>query len=288
MKRWSLKNGCWLVIALLSVIPAALRAATPQKAGPPTLAELLQRLQENLEQYDATIPSFFCDEQVVAAMRQDSVEYWSGLVVTDSTFRLKRVDSSGGRVTLQESHEVKRVNGRPATGDSVSGPSYLRGAFSNGLALVSLSQQICMSYTLEPAAPNRPKDPYIIDFASLPGDQRPINCLMHEDVSGRVLIDPLTTQIKRMEFRAPHHLIVPAGHLFAKLELAPIYGQWDVSVEYAPILLDGRRFWLPSKIYDKMASRPADIEWWYNAIYRNYHKMVVTSRILPFNAALAP
>jgi len=35
------------------------------------------------------------------------------------------------------------VNGLPATGDSVSGPANLSGAFSNGLALVSQSQKAC-------------------------------------------------------------------------------------------------------------------------------------------------
>ena len=154
------------------------------------------------------------------------------------------------------------MNGKPVTGDSIGGGMLFVGAFSNGLALVSLSQQACMDYRL-----TSNKDPILVDFASVPAAKRPADCRMQEDVSGRAVIDPETMQVTRIQFHAPHHMI------------GTEMGWWDVTVEYAPVELDGKMFWLPKSIYESMAVRKAS--WSYDASYRKYHLMEATSRILP-------
>ena len=233
----------------------------------PTLGEILKRLQENLDQYDSSVPSFFCDERVLTASPRAPMGY--GGTVTDSTFLLKRIPRPDDQVILRESREVKKVNGKPVTGDSIGGGMLFVGAFSNGLALVSLSQQACMDYTL-----TSNKDPILVEFASVAADKRPADCRMQEDISGSAVIDPETMQVTRMQFHAPHHMI------------GTEMGWWDVTVEYAPVELDGKTFWLPKRIYESMAVRRAS--WSYDASYRKYHLMEATSRILPFDETPAP
>jgi hypothetical protein len=237
----------------------------------PTLGEILQRLQENLNQYDSAVPSFFCDEHVVTSARRRGDR---GGAVTDSTFLVKRIPGSDDKMNLQESREVKTVSGKPATADSIGGGFLIEGAFSNDLALVSLSQQACMDYSLKSINPDHSKDPILVEFASVAAGERSPACLMQEDVSGSVLIDPETTQVTRMQFHAPHHII------------GKEMGSLDVTVEYAPVELDGKSFWLPKSISERMAD--SLFSWTYVATYLNYHKMEVTSRILPFEETPAP
>ena len=314
MRGWRLGRGRWIAVAGLMGVMVGLRAGaaqqssasarqnTPvQQAQAPTLHEILQRLEENLEQYMARVPSFFCDEHVVSKKDPDRLLESR---VTDSTFRLKRVANPDpdGKPILEESREVKRVNGQPANGESLGGPTTVRRAFSGGLALVSLSQQACMSYKLLPIKRNHPKEATIVQFASVPTSERPDDCLMQEDVSGRVLIDPATMQIKRLEFHAPHHLIVPGSRTPNGSVIPRVVGDWDLAIDYAPVELGGKSFWLPATIKVKMSGSPDGMlianrnvngsldgdpfqtDWTFDAVYRNYHRLEVTSRIVPVEA----
>ena len=92
--------------------------------------------------------------------------------------------NGAGQVTLRESREVKKVNGKPVTGDSVGGGILTVGAFSDGMALVSLSQQACMDYSLQPIDAGQPM---LVEFASVAAGKRPADCRMQEDVSGRAV-----------------------------------------------------------------------------------------------------
>jgi hypothetical protein len=296
MKGWRLGSVRWVVVAGVIAIAVGVRAGTAQQAAnpeqktaTPKLEEILQRLQENLDQYDTGVPSFFCDEHVVSTIIPDPKHESS---VTDSTFRLKRAldPALEGSTILEESRDVKMVNGQPATGDTVGGPAYLRGAFSNGLAMVSADQQACMRYTLRPIKQNKPGDAITIQFASVPARVRPSTCGMQEDVSGRVQIDPVTMQVTHLEFTAPRHFIGTTNnptYYGPRLEANWIVGRWDVTVEYAPVVLDGKSFWLPTKISDKMRSDLVINRWSYDATYSNYHKLEVTSRILPSDGTTA-
>lgn len=124
-----------------------------------------------------------------------------------------------------------------------------------------------MSYALEPTKPGKP---YVIQFATLPGKHN--NCLLAEEGNGRVFIDPATMQVKRMELVVPDHIILPQT-----------VGVWRIAIDYAPVLLDGRTFRMPTTIVSTAVSTydGTETEWAFNARYSNYHKLEVTSRILP-------
>jgi hypothetical protein len=261
----------------------ALCPALAQQAQPSTLDDILQRLESNLLYYDNAVPSFFCDEHVVSSVEP-------GLrnqnTVTDSVFRLKRVLNPDHTSTLDESREVKTVNGKPATSQGIAGPTILNGAFEGGLAVVSLNQRACMRYTLQRIKRNGPPAPYVVRFASDLTPENSANCLLQEKSEGRVFIDPGTMQITHMELTTPHHAIIPDSNYASQ-----VVGERVISVDYAPVVLDGQTFWMPATITSRATSAKGTyhaIAWSFKATYRNFHKLEVTSRIVPAGEAPAP
>jgi len=262
---------------------AVLALAIPlhgQQTKASALDDILQRLETNLDQYDSRVPSLFCDEHVVSqvtpGMRDQNV-------VTDSVFRLKRVIGPDHAPVLDESREVKSVNGQPAKSQDIAGPSILSGIFEGGLAVVSLNQRACMNYTLERPSHKDPAAPYVIRFASVITPQNSANCLLQEDGKGRVLVDPASMQITRMELTTPHHTIIP-GSTWA----SPVKGEWVLAVDYAPVTLGGETFWMPTAITSRETSGGGtfhQIVWSFRATYRNFHKLEVTSHIVPADEA---
>jgi hypothetical protein len=262
--RCKLKVDWIAAIALLGILIAS-HADVAQPASPPTLDDVLQQLDANLQRYDAQVPDFFCSEHVVSSQTYAGKRQMS---VNDSVFRLERVLHPSGAATLEESREAKSINGTSVEGEQIQGPTILGGVFSGGLDVVSLSQKSCMNYSLEPT---KPGEPYVIQFATLPGKPA-ANCLLTESSSGRVFIDPATMQIKRMVMIAPYHTILPQT-----------VGVWRIAIDYAPVLLDGKTFWMPITIASTAISTYDDNQtvWAFDAHYSNYHKLEVTSHILP-------
>lgn len=247
-----------------------------QRAKMPTLEEILERLEANLNHYDTSVPSLFCDEHVISQVEpglpnQDTI--------TDSVFRLKRTPNPDHTTTLVESREIKNVNGKPATSKDMDAPTMLSGWFEGGLAIVSLNQTACMNYALQRINRNRPTEPYIVRFANVLTPQNSANCVLQEKSNGRAFVDPASMQITHLEITTPRHTIIPRNQYGS-----PVIGQRVLTVDYAPVLLGGETFWMPSAITMRATSGLGTfhpIVWSFQATYRNYHKLEVTSRILP-------
>lgn len=273
--RRQVRNYKLAVILLLDVLVAS-HSAFAQQTHSPTLDEILLRLESNLHRYNTQVPNFFCNEHVVSVVVYGKNHQST---ITDSVFRLKRTLNPDLSTTLAESREIQTVNGTSTQEKHIGGPSILSGVFSGGLDTVSLSQKGCMRYTLQPIKPGHSDETYVVQFATLPSSSRPSGCVLKEDGAGRVFIDPATMQVKRMELIVPHHAILPS-----------LFGVWHVSIDYAPVLLGGQTFWMPRTITSRATPSDADdpTVWWFNAGYTNYHKLNVTSHILPFSDSTAP
>jgi hypothetical protein len=75
-----------------------------------------------------------------------------------------------------------------------------------------------------------------------------------------------------MELRAPNHTINPSE-----------VGIWYISINYAPILLVGQTFWMPTTLTSTATPSGAQVPTVYSfsARYTDYHKLEVTSHIVP-------
>lgn len=269
---WRHGPACLVMWGVLGV----LGSASAQQAHAPSLDELLRKLEANLDRYDASVPGFFCDEHVVSNVFPATGHPGT---VTDSVFRLKRVVQSGGKVALVESRDVKTVNGKPATSHDIDGPTIVNGAFEGGLAVVSESQKACMDYSLERAKRGDPKGVYVVRFNSVLTPQNSAGCLLQEDGKGRAFIDPVSMQTTHVELTTPRHTIAKANYYSSAT-----MGERVLSVDYAPVELGGQTFWMPATISSTVTSGRGtyhSVVWTYTATYKNFHKLEVTSRIIP-------
>jgi hypothetical protein len=273
------------LVGLSSVLWAQQTTTPERKTGTPTLEGILQTLQDNLDAYHKDIPSFLCDEHAVSTIFPESP---SQNTVTDSTFRVKRATSADGDTTLTESRYIKTVNGRAAQGEEIRGPAIFYGALSGGPVLVSLGQTACMRYMMQPIKPDDSRKPIVVEFASLPEKERPANCVLAEDGSGHASIDPATMQVMHLEFKVPDHTIIAGGKTANGRDVPPIKGTWVASINYASVELEGKTFWMPTSIDGKMVGGKNPTVWSFNAKYSNYHKLEVTSRIVPASEGVAP
>ncbi len=91
-------------------------------------------------------------------------------------------------------------------------------------------------------------------------------------------------QITQIELTAPHHILYQPDDGNGQTP-QPVTGMWTISVNYAPVLIGGRTFWMPSTIGSTTSTQriPGSIlqVWSFKARYSNYHKLEVTSRIVP-------
>ena len=266
------------LVALATCVHAQRPAAT-------TLDDILQKLQQNLDAYDGSIPSFFCQEHLNSIVEQVGARGSSApnyQTLADSIFRLKREGPPGQTQELAESREIRSVNGHaPRSDDDLNAPSMIGGVFSGGLSVVSLEQKACMRYTLERV---RAGKPYVVRFTTVPAEERTDQCILQEDGSGRAEIDPVSMQIERLEIKVPHHAM--QARTFNGGRGKATLASWLVSVDYAPVVLDARTFWLPKTIHSRM--RAQGTQWSFEAAYGHYHKLEVTTRILPAGDATPP
>ena len=262
-------------VAVVGILAPVVRA----EKRAPKLEDILRALQANLESYDKDVPSFFCDEHAVSEMfpgtRRD-------IAVTDSVFRLKREEDANHTTSFLESREPKSANSVPTVTPSPDPPAVIDGIFEGALAIVSANQQACMRYELR-----KPRDGAIViefntQFNGEKGTRPRQNCLLQEKAHGRAYIDPATLQIKRLELTAPRHVIPDDRPQW----LEPLKGEWVVSVDYAPVLLDGKTFWMPAAINSRVTSDPNSFHsrtWIFKGIYTNFHRLEVNSRVVPSN-----
>lgn len=256
-------------IALAASLAAVCFAQQPTAAPNPSaisLHDILLRLQGNLTDYLNNVPNFFCNERVISNRTQPG--HPNKRTTTDSIFRLRR-DSKAGKPVLSESREIKTVDGNRANGEELRGPSILNGVFASGANLVSLEMSRCFNYKLEPPTTLNKAPAILISFTLKPEAQSNDSCHGLENQSGRAFIDPATLHTERLETRIPNHQVSPGRKVL-----------WTWAVDYAPVSLAGKQFWMPKTITSKADADDASATWDFLANYSSYHKLAVTSRII--------
>lgn len=267
------KSFTAICLITLMGFSSALRAQTTKTLS---LSEILDRTEANLNHYDADLPSLFCSEHVVSSRVQYGPP--DQATVTDSIFRLKRTRRPNHTTDFVESRRIKTVDGRTATSQHIDGPAMLSGVFEGGFAVVSREQAGCMSYKLQSLDTSSQKAQYIVRFSTVPTLQKSADCFLQEESEGRAFIDPASMQITRLEIITPRHIIVQRSAF-----RSAITGKRKLTIDYAPVSLGGETFWMPSIITMRTTSGFGfrRIIWSFRATYRNYHRLEVTTRILP-------
>lgn len=230
-----------------------------------SVPEILDRLQANVSTYLTSVPSFFCDERVDSNIFQPMDTKVT--TTTDSIFRIRRTNE-GDTTKLVESREIKAVNHKPPKSDTITGPAVFRGAFTNGVRIVSSDFASCFTFDRVANEKLGGKAAIVLSYAGTTESLLERAC--PEVRQGRVFIDPATFHLLRVEARIPNHEITRNN-----------FGLWTWSIDYAPVQLDGKTFWMPKTIESEAIPNDRLVAWSFVARYSNYHKLEVTSRIVP-------
>ena len=253
------KSSAFL-LAFSTVVIA--RAQQPDSA----LDNLLSRIEANTEQYKASVPSFLCDEHIV------SQELYDGKLkhetTVDALFRVTRSTSQTG--TLDESRQVTSIDGKPSTGRKINMPISFSGGFSGALAkFLSADRRQCFDYQPDHTYTPSPGTEAFIFTAREAALKEAACTSIQSGTTGKFVIDSATSQVSHIERTVPY----PVGKDRSVLGTA--------SVDFAPVALSGKIFWLPFVISASTTETSKTDAFRFTAHYSNYHRFAASSTILP-------
>jgi hypothetical protein len=242
----------------------AVTAQTPQLD--PALDKLLSRVEANTEQYKASVPSFVCDEHIVSQELSDGKLKHETTV--DGLFRVTRPTSQGG--TLDESREVKAIDGRPSSSKKINMPISFSGGFSGALAkYLSAERRQCFDYEPGLSRLTPPGTAAFTFSARGAALKEPACASIQPGTIGKFVVDTATAQVTQIEREVPY----PVGKDQSVIGTA--------SVEFASIILGDKAFWLPTAISASTSETPKTHAFRFTARYSNYHRFSASSTILP-------
>jgi len=247
-------------------------------------------VQQNYATYLRTLPNLYADEKLSSSLTfpGTSMDTSGGFadgqrVIYGSIFRLKRIHAEGDvRQKLQETRQVVSVDHQPATPQqALEAPNLVSGAFSYAPEVLAAGVAPCFDYKLRPSRRWQGRTVVVVEYSSVRLAQiGHVSCRNDELASGRVLIDPESWQIVRLEQTRPRHS--PAINTLLNLRLPPeTYGVWRWSIDYTMVTLEGRSFQLPKTITSTFEIQTSKhVLWSSQSSYSHYQLTDVHSRIL--------
>jgi hypothetical protein len=227
----------------------------------PSLDVFLDRLDAYAKQYQATLPSFACDEQITSqALNRKGGVTWE--VKSQSSLREIRTDISHDRFV--EKREFKIVNGHraKATFQTSQMPYFVEGGFADLVGFKIWQQRECFDYVLTSGENGQTIRLEMSVKARLSNS----SCARIPEGFHRIVIaEPETGRILHVE------RTISEGE--AEINSDAYFG----GIDYAPQKLGDRIFWLPSRFYANDAHNSARM----SATYSNYHRYTGELKILP-------
>jgi hypothetical protein len=241
-------------------------AAVLAQSPAPTLEQILSRIEANTEQYKSTVPSFLCDEHITSQEIHDGKLKHETTV--EALFRVARLPSPDG--ALEESREVKSINGKPSSGKKLNMPISFSGGFSGALAkFLSADRRECFDYQPDRSSPASAGTEAFTFTARESAAKQPACVSIQPGTTGKFVIDSATAQVTHIERTVPN----PIGKDQAVLGTA--------GVDFAPVTLNGRSFWLPTTVVAFTTETAKTNAFRFTAKYSTYHRFAACSTILP-------
>jgi hypothetical protein len=224
---------------------AALRAAifvagwpllSARGQTPPSLADLLARVRENVGQFETTLPDFVCSEHVT------SRRVINGRTVAETVNDSTIVGTLKGFI---ESREIAAINGKKVSrAHNLKGPYIYLGGFSN-LLIFTFGPKYTERHDYKIASTEiiDGRKLLALEFCTKEGQTELSQEFWHggpfsskrrslpsRDI-GKAWIDAESMQVVRLE---TSHLNLPEWVQAEK-----------VATDYAPVIIDGKPFWMP-------------------------------------------
>ena len=182
------------IFAACTLLAGTLVSAQAQQ--PLSLDQLLSQIEVNTERYSATVPSFICNEHVL------SQEVHEGKIkretTVDAVFSVTR--STAKANTLEESREIKLIDGKPAASKKMTMPLSFSGGFSGALyKFLSSDHRSCFEYAAD-ASTQPPKGTAAFTFVTKPTAAKDTSCAsIQPGTTGKFTVDTTSMQVTHIE-----------------------------------------------------------------------------------------
>lgn len=227
----------------------------------PALDVLLDRLDAYARQYQATLPSLSCDEQIISqALNKKGKVTWESKV--ESTLREIRTATPDD--PFQERRQIKRVDGRRPrkTFRMSQTPYFVEGGFASLVGFKRWEERDCFDYDVTPGHSGttvRLEMTLKTEFAKASCAKLP------EDFHRIVIADPATGRVLHTERTISPDMAARNTDVY--------FG----GIDYAPQTLGAETFWLPLRFAAHDAQNAERMV----ATYSNCHRFAGELKILP-------
>jgi hypothetical protein len=235
----------------------------------PSTDVLLDRLDAYTKQYQATLPSLSCDEQITSqALNKKGKVTWEMRI--QSTLREVRTGDSED-YPFVEQHEFKSVDERraKATFRTSQMPYFAEGGFASLVGFKGWEQRECFDYAVSSGDGGHT----VRVEMTLKADSAKASCArLPLDFHRIAIADPETGRIFHTE------------RTIAPEEAAMSEGVYFGGIDYAPQKFGEQTFWLPTRFYAHDAENRKRMV----ATYSNCHRYTGELKILPGGVTQGP
>ncbi len=236
----------------------------------PPLEQVLPRVQESVNEFEFLLPDFICYERITSR-ELIGTKLIKQISVGSAFSGSQRKDEKGK--PFIESREIKIFDGREAgQKQKLDIPFFFGGGFSSVLDMTFAARNVPYhNYKVIRLEQIDGRPLLVIEFATKP-DQAGLyfefQGTLLDKGAGKAWIDPESMHVVRIERR---FLNVPS----------PV-NALSVSIDYAPVVINGKTFWMPKTVkaveaLGRSTKKPMSGE--YIAEYSNYRKFEVSVKI---------
>lgn len=242
--------------------------------SPPKLDQILPRIQEHVREFELLLPDFICDETIISRELVGGTVHHETVITSAFRGTQHKNEKDEKDRPFTESREIRTVDGRAATpSQPLKGPFFFGGGFSSVLdEIFSQKNEPYLNYKAAGSDKIDGKAVWVIKF-EMKDDQKEI---LYREIfgsqaivkgKGKAWIDPESMNVVRLEFQ---YLNPPF-----------LEGILEVSVEYAPVVINGKTYWMPKTVTAEQTvpSAKHSVGGQYIASYSNYHQFNVSVKI---------
>ena len=243
-------------------------------ASAQTVSEVLGAVSQNVKEFEDLLPDFVCNERVT------STEFDSGRMrkerVVDSIFTGVQRSSGENRVrfAFDESREVVAIDGKAARKGAgfPKLPYRFDGGFSSLLIMTFAPDNLQYhDYSIADRYKSKSAEALLVRFATKEGQQKLRAAFqgrqfVEKDV-GAAWIDSTSFRVLRL--------------LRQSLNLPQVFARSTATVDYGPVTIDEKQFWMPTKIKAEVTERNSGRTVSYVAEYSDCRKFATDIRIVP-------
>ena len=217
----------------------------------------------------ATLPDLFCDERFTSKRFSDGHQTASNTTV--STFRVLHGEGPRQSGKSLESRVVREIDGAATHGNRIKGPYTLMGGFDAALLVLTADSARCFDFRIAGSAGTTASDPSQLHIEFAGRTPLPAGCPAPDlGRTGEITLDAGSKQVLQIRQTLPHP---PGG--------GDKWGPLVWTVTFRPVSLADRTFYTPASVRSELFRKGTSEYLQSIAEYSNYHKLEVSSRIVP-------